>query len=120
MNDDETKMHEVWREEYVKDAYSDQTGAKHWGHVVHSRMLLRETGRFACEEPYSGKVYPEAGIIAVDGLGREFRYTPNMTDYHGGGRWKCSDDGTFWVRPPRSVAGWCYPDGTAPVTKIID
>jgi hypothetical protein len=92
--------HEVWREAYVKDAYADQTGRRHWGHVVHARIVLTETRRFPVTEPYSGETYEDAGIVAEDEHGREFRYTPNLTDYHGGGMWKCEADGTHWKRPP--------------------
>lgn len=110
--------HEVWRTEYVKDAYSDQTGKKHWGYIVHARTVLTETGRFSLDDGY-GHTYPTAGVVAIDGYGREFRYYPNLIDYHGGGSWKCVEDGTRWQRPPYSPSGYVHPDGTGPVERLL-
>lgn len=114
------KQHEVWRREYLKDAYEDQTGKKHSGYIVSAQEILTETGRFSVTEPYSQKKYPTAGIIAVDRYDREFRYNPNLTDYTGGGSWKCEEDGTFWSSPPYKPYGYVYPDGTGPVERIME
>ena len=115
----EPNLHEAWRVEHTQDAYADQTGRTHSGYLVHSQIVLTETGRFPIYEGYAQKTYETAGIIAVDSFGREFRYTPNLVDYWGGGSWKCEEDGTLWVRPPSRPLGYVYPDGTGPVERII-
>jgi hypothetical protein len=118
--EDDAPEHEVWRAEYLaKDAYTDQTGLSHSGYIVHAQIILRETGRFNVYEAYSKKDYPTAGVIAVDEHGREFRYTPNLVDYWGGGSWKCQEDGSFWKRPPSKPLGYVYPDGSGPVERIL-
>lgn len=111
-------QHEAWRIEYVKDAYEDQTGRRHHGYVVHAQVMLTEIGRFPVTEPYSEKTFNDAGIIAEDEYGREFRFTPNLIDFHGVGAWKCEADGTRWLKPPHNVAGYCWPDGTGPVARM--
>lgn len=114
------KLHEVWRVGYVKDAYVDQTGKGHWGHVVRERQVIQEVGRFAMDDGY-GTHYPDAGIIATNPLnGHEFRYHPNLVDYAGGGVWKDQETGDFWQRPPFHTRGYVYPDGSAPVKRVLD
>jgi hypothetical protein len=111
--------HEIWRVNYVKDAYADQTGATHWGYIVREQKLVTETGRFAVQEPYSEKWYNDAGIIAVDDFpGHEYRYRPNLTDYWGGGSWTNEMTGEHWIKAPYNVKGYVYPDGTGPVEKL--
>lgn len=114
------KLHEVWRVEYAKDAYVDQTGMSHWGYIVRERQVVQEVGRFAMDDGYGGH-YPTAGIVATNPrTGEEFRYRPNLVDYIGGGAWKNQATGDFWIRPPGHPRGYVYPDGSAPVERVLD
>lgn len=113
------RLHEVWRADYVKDAYTDQTGASHWGYVVRERCIIEETGeRFAMDDGYGGH-YPTAGSVARNPLtGHTFKYRPNLIDYHGGGSWKNETTGDFWQHVPYSTKGYVHPDGS-PVEPVL-
>ena len=128
------KLTELWRCNYVADAYEDQTGKRHWGNVVTARCVVIPTGEtFPMETGYNvpgeataGKVYlrPER---FEDGLlmGDEFRYYPNLIDYVGGGSWRNHSNEAdqsrelgWWQRVPVNTAGYVHPDGT-PVEPIL-
>lgn len=122
-----TAVHELWRVEYQQKAYVDQTGKPQSGYVVYEQVLAHETGRFDQFEEYARKTYENVGIVAVDEQGREFRGTANLVDYCGGRGWRATAEpvpGTVikgrWIAAPRSVAGYCYSDGTAPVRSLHD
>jgi hypothetical protein len=124
---------ELWRTNYVKDAYEDQTGRKHWGHVVYEQVAVEDTGeRFDVDDGYSkhpglGKVYRQADPEGD----RRFGLYPETVSYTGGthvrllfDRPTCGDgspDRTYgyWIRAPRSAKGYCYPDGSGPVTPVL-
>ena len=128
-------MIELWRCNYVKDAYHDQTGKGHWGHVVYERCVVVSTGqRFPIETGYKIKGEETAGRIYLRPervgphrllLGDEFRYYPNMIDYSGSGTWRNEtnrDDQAkergWWKEPPRNSAGYVFPDGT-PARRVL-
>lgn len=110
---------ELWQVEYQRDAYTDQTGLQQSGWVVTEQVVVAEVGDFPVAEAYTGKVFERAGKIAVDRLGREYRYFPNLLDYHGGGIWKRTADDAFFKRAPLRAKGYCYPDGRAPVEHLM-
>lgn len=118
-------VHELWRVAYSAQAYTDQTGKSQPGHLVYEQLLVRETDRFDQEDGYTPKTYEGVGIIAVDAAGREFRGTANLVDYCGGRSWRCMverepgfEEIGHWIAAPRSVAGYCHPDGSAPVASV--
>jgi hypothetical protein len=129
-------VQELWRVEYVpNEAYVDQTGKSQSGHVVYERAIVVMTDqRFPIETGYNIRGEETAGRIALrptgicDGLltGDEFRYYPNMIDYHGGGSWRNetepSDQGKdrgWWQRVPVRLDGYVFPDGT-PARRVLD
>lgn len=133
------KLQELWRCDYVKDAYTDQTGAKHWGNVVYERCVVVDTGmRFHVETGYNvsgektaGRIYIRAERVRRQGgglrlvEGDEFRYSPELVDYSGGGSWRNMSEPVddrkrgWWKSPPRNLAGYVHPDGT-PVRRVLD
>lgn len=116
-------LHELWRTTYVKDAYEDQTGAKHYGNVVHEQIIVTEVARFAQYEGYGQKWYPDVGIAAVDESGRIFHYYANLVDYSGGGSWRMvygEGERKWFSRVPYSTKGYVYADGSAPVKRLIE
>lgn len=115
-------LHELWRTAYVKDAYEDQTGMKQYGNVVYEQIIVTEVARFAQYEGYAGKWYPDVGIAAVDEQGRIFHYTANLVDYCGSGSWRMvygEGERKWFKSAPVNVTGYVYPDGSAPVEKLI-
>lgn len=128
------KLQELWLCDYVKDAYEDQTGAKHWGSVVRERCIVVDTGRrFHVETGYNVRGEETAGRIYIrpdrvrNGIlvGDEFHYYPNLIDYSGGGSWRNVTDPDdqrkgrgWWQRPPRNTGSYVNPDGT-PVKKVL-
>lgn len=113
--------YELWRDDYVKDAYVDQTGMSQWGHVVYEQIIVTEIARFAQYEGYGKKWYPDVGRAAIDEQGRIFHYYANLVDYCGGGSWRLvygEGEREWFHSAPYSTKGYVYPDGTGPVTKI--
>jgi hypothetical protein len=113
---------ELWLTDYIKDAYTDQTGMSHFGNVVFARTVATEIGRYDFTCPYSKKIMKDAGIIALDTEGREFRSDPPL-DYFGGRHWRgpvLENQKGHWRSAPVSVKGYCYADGSAPVEHLIE
>ena len=98
---------ELWRMEFKLRAYADQTGAWREGYVVHEKVRVRETGRFAWDDGY---VKNATGINAVAEDGREFKGYVNGIDYYGGTSWR-DEQGQSWSEP-RSGTRCVMPDGT--------
>ena len=108
-------LHELLRTEYLKDAYIDQTGAKHWGYVVYEQILVQETGeRFDVDDGY--KVHKDHGVIAIAPGGRRFRLWTETVSYSGGTHIIPEDAPAglrgHWQVSPLSLAGYCTPKGT--------
>jgi len=131
-------IQELWRCAYVKDAYEDQTGAKHWGYVVYERTIVVSTDRtFPMKTGYNisgeetaGRIWIRPSKISVSDArvlqGDEFWYYPNMIDYVGGGSWRNhtnpDDQGKergWWKKPPIRLRRYVYPDGT-PAKRVLD
>lgn len=116
---------ELWRVEYKKDAYEDQTGAKHWGHVVYEQVVVEEIGRFDQYEYYGKEWVKDAGIYAIEPeTGRKFKGSQNLVDYYGGRGWtldpRSNNQVGVWKEVPRNAAGYCYPEGNAPVQRLLE
>jgi hypothetical protein len=122
----EPRVYELWLTKYVKDAYEDQTGAKHWGNIVWGRILVTEIARFAGYEGYGQKWYPDVNIAAEDDDGRIFHGIANLIDYWGGMSWRMvygesegEPEGYFWHSAPHKPTGYVYKDGHGPVEKLL-
>lgn len=118
---------ELWREEFIaKDCYTDMTGRKHSGHVVHEQILVEDTGeRFDVDDGYSkhkdlGKIYE-----ATDG--RRFGIYPETVSYSGGSHIRKLyelppgyKELGYWtaLRSKYGTLGRVYPDQTGPVTPL--
>lgn len=129
-------MQELWLVDYKKDAYTDHTGASHWGKVVHARTVVVstaetfpiETGYNVRGEETAGKIYIRPTGIDDEWLtGDEFRYYPELVDYAGSGTWRNvtnpdeqGKERGWWQRPPLNPKGYVYPDGSGPVRKVLE
>lgn len=124
-----SKVYEIWRVQYKKNAYADQTGLTHWGRVVWEQILVTETGRFDQMENYTNTNYPNVGIYCVAEDGRTFERRVELVDYSGGHHWKETtdlpprmvrpDDYGYWRGASKYVKGYVYPDGSGPVESIM-
>jgi hypothetical protein len=102
------KTHELWRVDSKSNAYTDQTGISHYGHIVREKVIVVETGRFDQDQGYG--VEPGVGILAIHPeTGRTFRGIMPI-DYCGRRHWKCGDQ--FWQGKPSSLMGYVNPDGS--------
>jgi len=117
-----SRIRELLRVEYLKDAYADQTGAKHWGYVAYEQILVRDSDEhFDVDDGY--KVHEGHGVVALGTDGRRFKVWSETVSYSGGTNvapWY-RDPGLkgHWVVAPLSLAGYVTPEGV-PLEHVID
>ena len=113
-------VREIMRTAYLPDAYTDQTGLKHWGYVVYEQIILTDTPeRFDVDDGY--KVHKNHGFIADAADGRRFRLWSETVSYSGGLHVSLESPlpGLLghWQAAPLSLAGYCTPQGQ-PVSHL--
>lgn len=91
MPDGRPPRFEVWRCEYVpREAYRDQTGLQHGGHVVFERIVVEAYARAEQYEGYGG-TWHMAGLWCVETTGdkrRRFKRSQELVDYSGGASYR--------------------------------
>lgn len=107
----------LWLSTFNKDAYTDQTGMKHFGNVVHEVVTVEDTGRWDAPDTYDGKPVKDLGRVAKAADGRVFKSYPNTLDYWGGEYW-LDERGRFWKEPPKNLEGWVDDAGLPMVLSL--
>jgi len=104
-----------------RDAYRDQTGMPHSGHIVYERIIVTETGeRYDVDDGYS--VHPNHGRVCVADDGRRFRLHSETVEYSGGTHIAQEDkpEGQegYWQTPPWLPSGYVYEGSSGPVEYL--
>jgi hypothetical protein len=128
-------LREAWLCAYVKDAYVDQLGLRHYAWVVYDRVIVHITHTAPQWEGYGERFYDDASKIGTSADGRRWRWWQELVAYTGGGSWSVIDGdrllghpdappNAYWRKPPWSekgtrVRGYMLEDGT-PATRLVE
>jgi hypothetical protein len=119
-NDRRRRDIEVWKIDFKKHAYTDQTGMVHPGYVVQEQRIVHVTGTFPQYEYYGEKWYEDVGVIAHDDMGALYVAKRNLVDYVTGGLYFINEaTGEYWQEARTTTKGVVDTEGN-PITHLLE